>query len=108
MRAAPVNDTTSRAFKLGRLYSGFSLLVVSPRVPNINTVEIPAPTAASVNATSTASITVNSAAARRLKMPNNMTAANRLRSLITAMATATRKIKRTISRGKKLLNLSMN
>ena len=39
------------------------------RVARSRTVEIPAPTAASVKATSTASITVNNEADNRLKMP---------------------------------------
>ena len=46
----------------------------------------PPPTAASVNATSTASSTTKTAADRRLKMPNSIAAANRLR--VRAMAPA--------------------
>ncbi len=44
----------------------FSRLVVSARVPSMNTVETPAPTEASVNATSTASRITNRLADTRL------------------------------------------
>ena len=72
-------------------------MLVSEMVRSISTVEMPAPTAASVKATSTASITVNRPAESRLKMPIIITAAKRSRRRKMAKAIATRKVKRTTS-----------
>ena len=55
-------------------------------MPNIKTVEIPAPTAASVKATSTASHVINKRADNRLKTPERATMANRLRVFTTVTA----------------------
>ena len=54
-----------------------SLLRVNARVPNMSTVDIPAPTAASVKATSTASKVTSKPADNKLKAPVNATTANK-------------------------------
>ena len=63
-----------------------SLRVVKARVPSIKTVEIPAPTDASVKATSTASRLTNIAAEIREYAPDNTTTANNLCVLTTNIA----------------------
>ena len=67
----------------------FCVLAVNAIVPNINTVVIPAPTAASVNATSTASITIKRRADRKLKTPDSITTANNLSIRMMANAVTT-------------------
>ena len=75
---------------------GVSNRAVSESVPNISTVEIPAPTAASVKATSTASSVTKSKADKKLNTPDNITVANRLRVRITANAVAASIVKSVI------------
>ena len=60
-------------------------------VANIRIVDTPAPTAASVNATSGASNINIQLAPKKLQIPVNMTAAQRLRMTATAMAVANNK-----------------
>ena len=71
----------------------FSCLDVKVNVESIKTVEIPAPTAASVKATSTASIIINNRADSRLKTPDNITVENNPWVLTTAKAVKTSKTK---------------
>ena len=75
----------------------FSWLVVKTIVLRNNKVAIPPPTAASVNATSTASILTYKQAATRLNIPVSITAANKLPSRIIAMPSITKKVSNTIS-----------
>lgn len=64
-RTAPVTTTTTSGSS-GMCTGIFSRLRVRARVPNISTVVMPAPTAASVKATSTASSTTKMQAVSRL------------------------------------------
>ena len=61
------------------------------------TVATPAPTAASVKATSTASRTTNMLAESRLKKPETRTTPKRLRRRATTTATTAMKPRRTMS-----------
>ena len=74
-----------------------SLLFVSASVPSIKTVEIPAPTAASVKATSTASKVTKRPADRRLNAPISATTAKRCRTSIIAHAVKQSSVKSTKS-----------
>ena len=65
-------------------------------VPNIKTVEMPAPTAASVNATSTASQVINNRADNRLNTPERATMANKLRVFTTDKAVTINMLKSDI------------
>ena len=81
----------------GDFFALRSDLEVRARVPNIKTVDIPAPTAASVKATSTASSVINSKADKRLKTPESVTTANRLLVRTTPRAVITSIVNRHIS-----------
>ena len=71
----PVIITIIRGIRL-EFFDFFSLLEVSVNVESISTIEIPAPTAASVNATSTASRVMSKSADNKLKTPDNITTPN--------------------------------
>lgn len=75
------------------LWLVFSAREVRAKVPSIRTVEMPAPTAASVNATSTASQVINKSADNRLKTPERATIANKLRVRTTERAVAASMLK---------------
>ena len=79
------------------LYCEASRREVRDRVVKKSTVEIPAPTAASVKATSTASRVVKIQADSRLKMPDSTTTSNRSRSRTMATATTTNSVISAIS-----------
>ena len=69
---------------------------VSASAPRNSTVEMPAPTAASVSATSAASSRKKLAAISRLKMPSSITATNRFRVRTMATAVMTTKVSRNM------------
>ena len=87
-------QTTTRAHK-GLWCSLSSERPVRVTAVNMSKVAIPAPTDASVNATSTASMTTKKLADSRPKIPVIMITANRSRMRTMAMAVMTRKINRT-------------
>ena len=75
---------------------GVPFRLVSATVPSMRTVEIPAPTAASVKATSTASRVTNRSADNRLKTPKSMMTANRCPTPTIASAVAASMVNRKI------------
>ena len=97
--AAPVSNTTTKgSIRVGR---GRSAETVNERVPRSRTVETPAPTAASVKATSTASFRTKRPADSKLNMPVSIAAAKRSRRRAMATAVINKKTNRRSEKRRK-------
>ena len=96
IKIAPVKVTRTTDIKES-LVGGKCSLDVSASVLKNNKVAIPAPTAASVKATSTASMVTNKHAEVRLNIPVMITVENKLRILINDNAIMTRKVNNVMS-----------